>query len=79
MSGAPEQGVGSLVAALLAWNRHPLAPFAALVVGGALLTWLVVEIAIVGYTNDPPLQAVYLLVGATTTLVGLTLLAEDRT
>ena len=32
---------------------------------------LAVEIAIVGYTNDPPLQLFYLLIGAAITSVGL--------
>ncbi len=71
-------GLGPLAAALLALLRHPMAPFAAFVIGAALLTWLAVEIAIVGYTNDPPLQPFYLILGAAITLVGLTWLAEDR-
>ena len=29
----------------------------------ALLIWVVVEIAIIGYSNEPPLQAIYLVVG----------------
>src|ERR1700688_889950 len=49
-------GLGPLAAALLAWLRHPLAPIAALGVGVALLIWMAVEIAIIGYTNNPPLQ-----------------------
>src|SRR5215211_7966407 len=53
-------GVGPLVATRLAWLQHPLAPFAAVTVGTALLIWIAVEIAIVGYTNEPPLQAFYL-------------------
>lgn len=71
-------GLGPLAAALLALLRHPLAPFAALVVGAALLIWLAVEIAIVGYTNDPPLQPFYLLLGAAITVVGSAWLAEGR-
>jgi uncharacterized protein YbjT (DUF2867 family) len=71
-------GLGPLAAALLAWLRHPLAPLAALTVGGALLIWLAVEIAIIGYSNDPPLQPFYLLLGAIITVVGLGWLAEVR-
>jgi hypothetical protein len=71
-------GLGPLAAALLAWLRHPLAPLAALTVGGALLIWLGVEIAIIGYSNDPPLQPFYLLLGAIITVVGLGWLAEVR-
>jgi hypothetical protein len=64
-------GLGPLAAALLAWLRHPLAPLAALGVGIALLIWMAVEIAIVGYSNDPPLQPFYVLLGAVITGVGL--------
>lgn len=71
-------GLGALAAVLLALLRHPVAPFAAFVVGAALLIWLAVEIAIVGYTNDPPLQPFYLLLGAAITLVGSAWLAEGR-
>ena len=61
-------GLGPLVAARLAWLRHPFAPVAALVVGVALLIWVAVEIAIIGYSNQPPLQAIYLTLGAAITL-----------
>jgi hypothetical protein len=64
-------GIGPLVAAALAWRRHPLAPLAAAAVGAALLTWLAVEIAIVGYTNDPPLQIFYIFLGAAVAGLGL--------
>ena len=64
-------GVGPLTAALLAWLRHPLAPIATLGVGVALLIWMTVEIAIIGYTNNPPLQPFYVLLGAVITGVGL--------
>ena len=64
-------GLGPLAAAQLAWRRHPLAPIAALGVGVALLIWMGVEIAIVGYSNSPPLQAFYLLLGAVIASVGL--------
>jgi len=64
-------GLGSLAAALLVWLRHPLAPVATTVVGVVLLIWIAVEIAIIGYSNDPPLQPIYLLLGAVITVVGL--------
>jgi hypothetical protein len=64
-------GLGPLAAAQLAWRRHSLAPIAALGVGVALLIWMTVEIAFVGYTNSPPLQPFYLLLGAVITSVGL--------
>ena len=61
-------GLGPLVAARLAWLRHPLAPVAAFIFGVALLIWVAVEIAIIGYSNEPPLQAIYLTLGAAITL-----------
>jgi hypothetical protein len=64
-------GIGPLGAAILAWRRHPVAPVLAFATGGALLIWLVVEIAVVGYANDPPLQAVYLGLGVAITVVGV--------
>lgn len=64
-------GVGPLVAAVLAWRRHPIAPFLAFACGGALLIWLAVQIIVVGYTNDPPLQAAYVGLGVVLVLVGI--------
>jgi hypothetical protein len=71
-------GLGPLVAARLAWGRHPLAPFAAFLVGGALLIWVAVEIAIIGYSSEPPLQAIYLVLGVAITVVAVGWLAETR-
>jgi hypothetical protein len=64
-------GLGPLAAAQLAWRRHRLAPIAALGVGAELVIWMAVEIAIVGYSNSPRLQPLYLLLGAVITGVGL--------
>jgi hypothetical protein len=64
-------GVGPLVAAGLTWMRHPFARVAPFVVGGALLTWVAVEIAIIGYSNEPPLQAIYLLLAVAILVAGL--------
>ena len=64
-------GIGPLLAARLVWLQNRFAPPATVVVGIALLVWLAVEIAIVGYSGNPPLQPVYLLLGATITIVGL--------
>ena len=64
-------GLGPLIAARLAWIRHPLAPVAAFVVGVALLIWVAAEIAIIGYSNEPPLQAIYLVLGVAITAVAL--------
>jgi hypothetical protein len=64
-------GVGPLDAAGLTWLRHPLAPTAAFVVGAGLLTWVAVEVAIIGYSNEPPLQAIYGILGLATVIVAL--------
>ena len=64
-------GIGPLAGARLAWVRHPSAPLATAGVGIALLIWMAVEIAIVGYSNSPPLQPFYLLLGAVITGVGI--------
>jgi len=59
------------VAATLAWRHHSSAPLAAAAVGSALQIWLVVEITIVGYSNNPPLQPFYLMLGGVITVVGV--------
>jgi hypothetical protein len=56
-------GLGSLAAVVLAWRRHRLAALGAFATGCALLIWLSVEIAVVGYSNRPPLQALYVGLG----------------
>ena len=61
-------GLGPLVAARLTWLRHSWAPLAAFIVGVALLIWVAVEIAIIGYSNEPPLQAIYLGLGVAITV-----------
>jgi hypothetical protein len=64
-------GLGSLGAVVLAWRRHPLAPFGAFAIGAVLLIWLSVEVAIVGYSNHPPLQALYVGLGVVMISVAL--------
>lgn len=63
-------GLGPLAVAALAWRRHGWAPFLTLGVGLALLIWLSVQFMIVGYTSDPPIQAVYVGVGLVISVVG---------
>jgi hypothetical protein len=53
-----------------------VAPFLTVAVGGALLIWLMVQFAIVGYSNDPPLQPIYLGLGIVITLVGVAWLRQ---
>lgn len=69
-------GIGPLVAARLSWRRHPVAPLLAVAAGGALLVWLAVQIAIIGYSTDPPLQACYLALGVVLAAVGATWVRE---
>jgi hypothetical protein len=64
-------GIGPLVAVALALRRHALAPAAAFGVGVALMVWLAVEIALIGYTNEPPLQPFYIVLGTAIVVVGL--------
>jgi hypothetical protein len=71
-------GLGPLGAAVCTRRRHPLAPFLLFAAGAALLMWLIVEIAVVGYSNRPPLQAVYLGLGVVMTSVGVAWMAETR-
>ena len=69
-------GVGPLVAARLAWLGHSLASVATFVVGSALLIWVAVEIAIIGYSNQPPLQAIYLVLALAILVAALGQLGE---
>jgi hypothetical protein len=71
-------GLGALGAAILAWRNHELAPLAAIATGVVLLGWLTVEIAILGYSNDPPLQPIYLVLGVAITVLGGSWLAAAR-
>lgn len=52
-------GIGPLIVALAAWQRRSWAWTGALLVGLGLLVWLGVQVAVVGYRTDPPLQAAY--------------------
>jgi hypothetical protein len=64
-------GLGPLAVAWLAWRRHPWAPPLTVGVGVALLVWMAVEIVVVGYASEPPLQPIYLGLGVILGLVGL--------
>jgi len=71
-------GLGPLGAAFLVWRRDERAPLGAFIAGAALLVWVAVQIAIIGYSNEPPLQPLYLLLGAALTAVGLSWLVRVR-
>ena len=71
-------GVCPFVVAYLAWNRHPLAPVLTLGVGGTLLIWMTVEILIVGYSDTPPLQPLYIGLGVAISIVGVVWILRGR-
>ncbi len=58
------------------WRRKRQALTGAMFIGPALLAWIGVEITMVGYHSEPPLQLVYGLVGLT--LFMLTLMPSVR-
>jgi hypothetical protein len=71
-------GVGPLAVALLAWRRRRWAPLLTLGVGVVLLIWMAVEVAIIGYANDPPLQPIYIGLGVAIGFVGVAWLRQRR-
>lgn len=58
-------GVAPCVVAIALWNRRRWARMAGLFVGGALVLWIGVQIALIGYRAEPPLQIVYGVIGVT--------------
>lgn len=71
-------GVAPLVAAHGLLRRRSWAWVASLAIGLALLVWLGVEIAVVGYRSEPPLQLVYGVVGGFILLATLSPSARDH-
>lgn len=69
-------GIAPLVVAAGLWRRREWSWVASVLVGGALLVWLAVEIAVIGYQPQPPLQLVYGVLGAV--ILGLTMLPSVR-
>lgn len=64
-------GIAPLAAAHGAWKRRTWSWAACLAVGVALLVWLAVEVAVIGYQSQPPLQLVYGLVGGAIVVTAL--------
>ncbi|MBN2245425.1 MAG: hypothetical protein JW755_06240 [Candidatus Aminicenantes bacterium] len=56
-------GIYPLVVLYRLWRKLKWAWFAAFIVGAALIIWIGVEIMIIGYHPQPPLQLIYGLVG----------------
>lgn len=71
-------GIGPLVVAWGLWRRRGWAWTGSLFVGGGLLAWLGVEIAIIGVQDDPPLQLVYGVVGLAILVLSLGLRPGSR-
>ena len=52
-------GIGPLVAAYGVWRRRAWGRKSSFVLGAALIIWLAIQIRIIGYHWDPPLQLAY--------------------
>jgi len=71
-------GGGMLVATIAWWRRSRLAPWISLGMGGLVMLWIVVQLAIIGSVS--PLQPISFVAGAAVaTLAGVLLRAERRT
>lgn len=57
-------GLGPLIVLYGLWNRKRWAWSGSLAVAVSLIVWITVEIAIIGYQPNPPLQLVYGLISA---------------
>ncbi len=62
-------GVVPLIVTYGLWTGRSWSDVGALLVGIALLVWLAVEIAVIGYKPDPPLQLVFGVLGVTIVLL----------
>jgi peptidoglycan/LPS O-acetylase OafA/YrhL len=52
-------GIFPLIAAWGVWKRKSWGRTSALLVGGGLCIWILVEVIVIGYQPEPPLQAIY--------------------
>ena len=59
------------------WKGKTWSRLAAVAVGAALCIWIAVEIAVIGYQTEPPLQLIYGIVGIAILLLSLSLPQED--
>lgn len=69
-------GIGPLIVAWGLWTRRSWSVTGAFVTGVALLVWIGVEIAVIGYQAEPPLQLVYGVLGAV--IIALSMLPSIR-
>jgi hypothetical protein len=70
-------GVAPLVVAWGLWRRTSWSRLAVPLVGLALMIWIGVQIVVIGYAGDPPLQLAYLLLGLSILVVGTIYLKRD--
>lgn len=71
-------GIGPLLVAVTAWRRWDAAPLLTIGVAAVLLIWMTVEILIIGYSNNPPLQPLYLALGIAIGFVGVAWRRHDK-
>ena len=64
-------GVAPLAVAYGLWRARFWAWWGTLYVGVALIVWLAVELLVIGYLSEPPLQAIYGVLGVLIVLVAL--------
>lgn len=69
-------GIAPLIVAFGLVRRRTWSWYGALAVGLTLLAWLVVEVLVIGYQPEPPLQLIYGVIGVV--IVGLALLPAVR-
>lgn len=58
------------------WKRQAWARLGGMAVGAALVVWIAVEVLVVGYQSDPPLQAAYGVLGIC--ILGLAVVESTR-
>lgn len=64
-------GVAPLIVARQVWAGRRGGWLAAVILGAALVTWIAVQVRMIGYRSDPPLQAVYGALGLLIFALGL--------
>lgn len=69
-------GILSLIVAWALWRRLPWSFYGSAFVGIALVVWIIVQILMIGYSGDPPLQALY--GGLGLGILGLSILRSVR-
>lgn len=68
-------GIFPLIAAWGVWKRKSWGRTSALLVGAGLCIWILVEVLVIGYQAEPPLQAIY---GAVAVIILFLALSTSR-